>query len=182
LSGELFSGKARDGITEGQVGDTGRLDNYLITLNGGITGWDPGLRYTIGAGRQRPGGEVDRTEKALLASIYEIHRLSGGGDLEFSVDLLSLENAGGYNADSRSITLGGGFSEWPDYAGLAYSVRKVDDHQWDETRRDRIIEVLLRKGITDSTLVEAAWQYSDAWGETERNLGIMFQYYEDWSL
>jgi len=182
LSGEIFSGKARDGITNGQIGDTGRLNNYLVTLNGGITNWDPGLRWTIGAGRQEPGDEVEKTEEAVLGSIYQIHRLAGGGDVEFSLDLLSVDNADGFNENTDSITVGGGYSDWPAYAGLAYSVRDVQYLDDGSERRDRIVEVVLRKGITESTLVEAAYQYSDAWDEVEKNFGIVFRYYTDWSL
>lgn len=182
LSGELLSGRARDGAAEGQVGDTGRLDNFFLSLNGGVVDWEPGLRYSVGIGRQRPGEDVDHTEHAMRGAMYHIHRLSGGGDLEFSIDLLRLDNAGGFNEDNESVTFGGGYSDWPTYAGLSYSVRDVEDFDEHSTRTDQIIEVVLRKGITDSTLVEAAYQYTHANHAVERNVGIVFRYYADWRI
>lgn len=176
LSGELIGAGARNGIIDNQVGDTGTLDNYLVTFNGGATGWDPGFRYTVGIAEQQGNDRDILDESASLAAVFHMIRLDSGADLEFSVDYLAMENPGGWDEETESITVGAGLSQWPFLIGASYSERTIDPGD----RTDRISEVVFRKGIVDSVWVELAYQRTHEADQDESSFGASVTYSHDW--
>lgn len=179
LSGELFGGGARNGINSGDPGDTGKLNNYLVTLHGGSTRPNPGLRYTLGVGLQRSDEPDGLDERAVLESLLYVVPLNSGAELEFSLDLLSLNNAGGEAEDTRSITGGAGYSDWPFFIGVSYSYRYYPQ---EDNGTDLITELVVSKGIGDSIYVEAAYQRIDEDGMIEKSAGIWLGYSIEWDL
>jgi spore germination protein len=179
LSGEIWTAQGRNQMDNGGVGNTGRPDNYLVTLNGGTLGPGLAIHYTLGGGvQQGSGGALD--ERAYLGALLGTLPLRGHGRLRMSVDLLSLRNAGGHATHSDGVGFGAGYANWPTFLGVAYWLRFSRRGAETIRRMDAIMEIVARYGFGEHILVEAAYQNIREGGDDDHSVGVMVAYVFDW--
>jgi hypothetical protein len=179
LSGEIWTAQGRNQMIDGGVGNTGRPDNYLVTLNGGTLDTGIGIHYTLGRGvQQGSGSSLD--ERAYVGALLGTVPLGDHGDLKLSVDLLSLRNAGGRAASSDGVGFGAAYADWPSFLGVAYWLRFADPGEEATRRMDSIMEIVARYGFGDHIIVEAAYQNTREGGDNENSFGIVVAYLVDW--
>jgi spore germination protein YaaH len=179
LSGELWTAQGRNQMDHGGVGNTGRPDNYLVTLNGGTLDTGIAVHYTLGGGVQRGSGD-SLDERAYLGALLGKLPLAGHGALRLSVDLLSLRNVGGHAAHSDGIGFGAGYANWPTFLGVAYWLRFSDRGAEEARRMDAITEIVARYGFGQHIIVEAAYQNIREGGDNDNSFGIVVAYLVDW--
>jgi hypothetical protein len=181
FSGEVIGNKLTNDISDGGVGNTEKLNNYLITLDGVSRDFPSGIKYSLGVGRQKAGEFDAGDEKIRFAALFGAIRLDSGANIELSVDLLSLRNADGFAEDTDSATFGAGYSDWPFYMGIGYSKRFVKPHDVnEEDRTDRSVEFVYRHGISDLSFIESAYRQINENNIEENAIGIAYIYSFDW--
>jgi spore germination protein len=182
FSGEVFTGRDRNRMHAGRLASTGKPDSHLVTLNGGNTGSDAGLAYTLGWGRQRNGDPTALDEHVYLGALKGNVSLGRYGNLEPSLDVLSLGNAGGQTGNTRNLLLGLAYARSALRLGGAYSIRFVDPGLAQDRRSDLIAELLARYEIGRGLSMEAAYQNIRDGGERNNLFGVVLGYMRDWAL
>jgi spore germination protein len=182
LSGEVFTGQDRNRMYAGSLARTGKPDSHLVTLNGGRTGSNAGLAYTLGWGRQRNGDPAAPDEHIYLGALSGNVPLGRYGNLEPSADVLSLHDAGGQTGNTRNLLFGLEYAVSAFSLGAAYSIRFVDPAPEQDGRRDLIAEILARYEIGRGLSMEAAYQNIREAGQQGNLFGVVLGYTHDWAL
>lgn len=180
LSGEVFSGRDRHGMSDGTLARTGRPDSFLLTLNGGSTGDGAGIAYTLGWGRQKNGDTTALDEYDYLAALKGNVPLGQLGSLEPSVDVMALQNAGGEAGNVRNILLGLQFARSALRVGGAYSMRFVDPGALEARGSDAIAEILASYDFGRGVSMETAYQNIREGDARNNFLGVVLVYMRDW--
>jgi spore germination protein len=182
LSGEVFSGRDRHRMFDGSLANTGRLDSFLVTLNGGSTGTGIGIAYTLGWGRQKNGDTMSLDEHEYLAALKGNVPLGQLGSLVPSVDVMSLQNARGEVGSVRNILLGLRYAGSAFSLGGAYSMRFVNPGSVEASSRNLIAEILASYDFGRGLAMEAAYQSIREGGEQANFLGVVLSYMHGWRV
>ncbi|MCU7843918.1 MAG: hypothetical protein KZQ93_08775 [Candidatus Thiodiazotropha sp. (ex Monitilora ramsayi)] len=179
LSAPLFTDRGRIRKEDGGISNTGKFNNYLITVNGSNLHDEKGLSYVLGYGLQNGGLETELDERMLIGGIYHSFEASENSDIELAIEHVNLRNAGGYSEEHRTFTLGASYNQWPWSIGLVFSQRRVNSLDTFDSRSDRIYEIVGRYFVGDHVGIETAFEFLKENEEKERLFGIVIVYYFD---
>ncbi|MGI9304256.1 MAG: hypothetical protein ACR2RB_16365 [Gammaproteobacteria bacterium] len=173
LSESAFTNRGRTLKADGGVGNTERLDNFMLTLHGGNFSAAPAFRYTLGATQQQ-GTDALMDETSYIGSLIAVDDRSG-----FSVeaDYLYQQNADGEAEDLRAITAGVSYRPWPWFFGASYGAREIIPQSDEPVTDDRLIELLSGYDFDNGFYVELAYRrLIEDDGEREHSFGVLLEY------
>lgn len=125
LSDSLFARRGRLSTADGGAGNTGRLDNVSLTLDGGEFATLPGFSYHLGYRRLSPGDGDAAAEHGFVAGLAQETELSGGSTLGLNGEVAHFVNQGGGLDDVTYLTGGASLANGPWHGELAASLRRV---------------------------------------------------------
>ena len=125
LSDSLFTRRGRLSTADGGAGNTGRLDNVSLTLDGGEFAALPGFSYHVGYRRLSAGEGDAAAEHGFVAGLAHEAELSGGSTLGLTGEVAHFVNQGGGLDDATYLTGGVSLANGPWHGELAASLRRV---------------------------------------------------------
>lgn len=126
LSDSIFTRRGRLSTAAGGAGNTGRLDNFSVTLDGGDFPSIPGFSYHLGYRHLSAGLGDLGSENGFVAGVAKETELSSGLVLGLTGEIAHLSNAGG-SLDSATYFTPGlslAFENW--HGELSGTVRRIN--------------------------------------------------------
>lgn len=125
LSDSIFTRRGRLSVSDGGAGNTGRLDNVSLTLDGGEFASLAGFSYHLGYRRLSPGDGDAAAEHGFVAGLAQETELSGGSTLDLNGEVAHFVNQGGGLDDATYLTAGVSLAKGPWHGELAASLRRI---------------------------------------------------------
>ena len=127
LSDSVFTRRGRNVVGNGGAGNTGRLDNVSVTLDGGEFAALPGFTYHLGYRHLSAGVTETADENGFVAGIAKETELSNGVVLTVTGELAYFTDAGGVVDDNALYaTAGLQLTRGPWHGELAATLRALD--------------------------------------------------------
>lgn len=125
LSDSAFTRRGRLTRADGGAGNTGRLNNVSLTLEGSDIAAAPGLSWHLGYRELKPGQGDVATERGMVFGLAQAFDLGNDTELTVAGEVARLRNAGGGADDADYATLGLGLVRGPWHGELGASLRRT---------------------------------------------------------
>ncbi|MFC3061623.1 hypothetical protein [Paenirhodobacter populi] len=125
LSDSAFTKRGRLTRADGGAGNTGKLNNVSLTLDGADIAAAPGLSWHLGYRELKPGLGDSATERGMVFGLAQALDLGNGTELTVVGEVARLRNVGGGDDRADYATLGIGFARGPWHGEIAASTRKT---------------------------------------------------------
>ena len=126
LSESAFTNRGRLSRFDGGAGNTGRLDNFSITLDGSDMPGLDGVSYHLGYRHLIAGVGDDHDENGFVAGLARETELANGMTLGINGEAAFLHNAFGSADDALYLTSGVYLQNGPWHGELAGTIRRLD--------------------------------------------------------
>lgn len=127
LSDSLFTRRGRTLRSDGGAGNTGRLDNVAVTLDGSDIDMLPGFAWHLGYAHLSAGEGDEASVNGWVAGVQHETELSGGANLALNGEIAYLD-AGAATGSSVYYTAGAGLTQGPWHGELAGTFRQVAEY------------------------------------------------------
>lgn len=125
LSDSAFTKRGRLTRADGGAGNTGKLNNVSLTLDGADIAAAPGLSWHLGYRELKPGLGDNATERGMVFGLAQAFELANGAELAVVGEVARLHNAGGGDDRADYATLGIGLARGSWHGEIAASSRKI---------------------------------------------------------
>ncbi|NPD15020.1 hypothetical protein HOY34_07355 [Xinfangfangia sp. D13-10-4-6] len=125
LSDSALTRRGRLTRADGGAGNTGRLNNVSLTLDGSDLEAAPGLSWHLGYRQLKPGIGDIASERGMVFGLAQTFELGNGTELTVAGEVARLRNAGGSADDADHATLGLGLARGAWHGELAASSRRL---------------------------------------------------------
>ncbi len=125
LSDSAFTKRGRLARADGGAGNTGKLNNVSLTLDGADIAAAPGLSWHLGYRQLKPGLGDSASERGMVFGLAQSFDLANGTELTVGGEVARLRNAGGGADRADYATLGIGLARGSWHGEIAASSRKT---------------------------------------------------------
>jgi hypothetical protein len=127
LSDSVFTRRGRLSVDDGGVGNTERLDNVALALDGADIAALPGFSYNLGYRHLSAGVSEDADEDGFVFGLAKETAFANGVVLGLTGEIAYFSNAGGVAGDDATYgTAGLSLARGPWHGELAGAVRRLD--------------------------------------------------------
>jgi hypothetical protein len=123
LSESIFTNRGQAHVGDGGAGNTGRLDNFAVTLFGEEMPSLPGLKYNIGYRHLSAGSGDFGDENGVVAGLAKDTEIGNGLTLGLLGEVAYFQNYGGADEDALYATLGASLKKGPWHGELTGEIR-----------------------------------------------------------
>lgn len=126
LSESLFTNRGRTYLGDGGAGNTGRLDNFAVTLFGEEIPSLPGFKYNIGYRHLSAGRGDYGDENGFIAGVSKETEIGNDTKLGLLGEVAYFDNYGGTDEKATYATLGASLARGPWHGELTGEIRRFD--------------------------------------------------------
>lgn len=171
LSDSLFTSRGQNAVAAGGVGNTGRLNNFSITLDGTDFPSLPGFSYHIGYRHLTAGiGDVADEHGFVLGLVKETE-LPNGVVLGVNGEVAYFDNYGGTLDNAYYVTVGTSLQAGPWHGELAGTIRNVN-FAAGGAMTDHLLQLSAGYGFDNGIDLSAGYAYVNAAGTPAHIVGL----------
>ena len=126
FSDSLFTSRGRTRVADGGIGNTGRLNNFSVTLDGSDFPSVPGLAYHVGYRHLSAGIGDMADENGFVIGLVKETELANGMVLGLNGEVAYFDNFGGTFDNALYATAGVSLASGPWHGELAGTIRSID--------------------------------------------------------
>jgi hypothetical protein len=167
LSESLFTNRGRLHLGDGGAGNTGRLDNFAVTLFGEEIPSLPGFKYNIGYRHLSAGRGDYGDENGVILGLAKETEL--GNDLKLGLlgEVAYFHNYGGTDENATYATLGASLARGPWHGELTGEIR-----DFEVAGTDHLVQVSAGYGFESGYDLSVGYAFEHAEGIDNQYIGV----------
>jgi hypothetical protein len=167
LSESLFNNRGRTHLSDGGAGNTGRLDNFAVTLSGEEIPSMPGFKYNIGYRHLSAGDGDYGDENGVIAGVSKETEIGEGLTLGLLAEIAYFDNYGGANENATYATLGASLANGPWHGELTGEIR-----DFEVAGTDHLIQVSAGYGFESGYDLSVGYAFEHAEDTDNQYIGV----------
>jgi hypothetical protein len=167
LSESLFTNRGRAHLADGGAGNTGRLDNFAVTLFGEEIPSLPGFKYNLGYRHLSAGSGDYGDENGVIAGVAKDTEIGDGVTFGVLGEVAYFSNYGGADDNAVYATLGTSLKRGPWHGELTGEIRHF---QVEGT--DHLVQVSAGYGFESGYDLSVGYAFEHVGGIDNQTLGV----------
>lgn len=171
LSNSIITQRGQLSVSDGGIANTGRLDNFTLTLDGSEVPALPGLTYQLGFRHLSAGDTEVADENGFVASVAKDTELANGNSLGFTGELAYFSHYQGTRDNALYLTSGVALYSGPWHGELSGAIRTFD---YDDggSLTDHLVQVSAGYGFENGFDISAGYGFTRAEDIDYHTLGL----------
>lgn len=173
LNRSVFTQRAPSNTNDNNLSNTGKPNNWVISLHGDELPYLPDWEYSVGVVKQLPGIDDLNSELSVFSGIYGEFDLDNDMEISPFGEFVYRDGANGQNQSAASVLLSLSVDTKPWIFGISYSHRHLIDHDNDNEVTDDSDAQLFASYYFESGLsVDVGYQFLKQDSETAHAINL----------